>query len=218
MVPGPERSVVALLERESELAAATRAVDALCGEVPTGGVLVYRGAAGVGKTALLSELRRLAAGRCAVWSARGGEAVTSVPFHGVRQLLQPALVAGESAGATAGETLDARELLGDRYEIVGPALGITPPGVQHADPQGVRDGLDALVTRLAEAHGPLLLVVDDAHWTDLETLTWLASFAQRPGGGPPVLVVIAYRTEEAVGETARHLQTLGTAARLRVTL
>ncbi|MET9484994.1 AAA family ATPase [Streptomyces sp. NPDC006638] len=219
MVPGAERPVVLpLLERESELASATRAVDALCGTAPAGGLLVYRGAAGLGKTALLNEVRRFAAGRCAVWSARGGETVTSVPFHGVRQLLQPALMAGESGGATAGEALDARELLGDRYEIVGPALGIAPPGTQHADPQGVRDGLDLLVDRLAEVHGPLLLVIDDAHWADLETLAWLASFAVRPPGGPPVLVVVAYRTEEAVGETARHLQTLGTAARLRVSL
>jgi tetratricopeptide (TPR) repeat protein len=215
MVLRPEhRDGFSLLERESAIAAAVHAVDGLCGETPHGGFLVYRGAAGHGKTAMLSEVRRLAAGRCTVWSARGGETVTSVPFHVVRQLLQPAL--------TEGGTTDARELLGDRYEIVGPALGIAPPGGQHADPQGVRDSLDALVDRLAAVHGRLLLVVDDAHWADLETLAWLASFAQRQGTGlaasAPVLVVVAYRTEEAVGETERFLQALGTAAQLRFTL
>ncbi|MGW6740785.1 ATP-binding protein [Streptomyces sp. NPDC055025] len=204
-----------LLEREPELAAAARAVDALCAEEPTGGVLVYRGAAGLGKTALLSEVRRMATGRRAVWSARGGETVTSVPFHAVRQLLLPAVTVDGRDGEGAP---DARELLGDRYEIVGPALGIAPPGEQHADPQGVRDGLDALVGRLVEAHGPLVLIVDDAQWADLETLAWLASFAGRPAGGLPVLVVIAYRTEEAVGETEGYLQTLGAAAKLLVSL
>ena len=211
MVHRPEHSgSTPLLERESELASAAKAVDSLCAAVPSGGLLVYRGAAGLGKTTLLSEIRRLAAGRCTVWSARSGETVTSVPFHVVRQLLQPAVK--DVAGT------DPEELLGDRYEIVGPALGIAAPGGPNVDPQGVRDGLDCLVDRLAERGGPLLLLVDDAHWADLETLTWLASFAQRPGNGGSVLVVVAYRTEEAVGETARLLQTLGTAAKLRVTL
>nr|WSZ99477.1 AAA family ATPase [Streptomyces sp. NBC_00857] len=211
----PEHEVaLPLLEREPELATAAHAVDALCRATPSGGILVYRGAAGVGKTALLSEVRRLATGRCAVWSARGGETVTSVPFHVVRHLLQPALAVSGPDGAT----MDARELLGDQYEIVGPALGIAPPGEQHADPQGVKDGLDTLVVRLAEVHGPLVLIVDDAQWADLETLSWLASFAQRPPGAQPVLVVIAYRTEEAIGATVRHLHTLGAAAKLLVSL
>ncbi|MEU3183353.1 AAA family ATPase [Streptomyces sp. NPDC006923] len=211
----PEPSgALPLLEREPELAAAAHAIDRLCGEVPVGGLLVYRGAAGLGKTALLAEVRRLATGRCAVWSARGGETVTSVPFHVVRQLLGPALTEGDPAS----EAADARELLGDRYEIVGPALGIAPPGEQHTDPQGVRDGLDTLVGRLAEVWGPLVLVVDDAHWADLETLAWLASFAQRPAGGTPVLVLVAYRTEEAVGAAEPYLRALGTAAKLLVTL
>ncbi|MFI5755085.1 ATP-binding protein [Streptomyces sp. NPDC051569] len=214
-VPRPEQSsALPLLERDSEIAAAARAVDTLCGEPATGGLLVYRGAAGLGKTALLSEVRRLAGGRATVWSARGGETLTSVPFHVARQLLAPALTVGDPAG----EPIDARELLGDRYDIVGPALGITAPGEQHADPQGVRDGLDTLVERLAETHGPLVLLVDDAQWADLETLAWLASFAGRPGRGLPVLVVVGYRTEEAVGETEGHLRTLGAAAKLVVTL
>lgn len=208
MVPGPELPVtVPLLERETELAAAAHAVEALCADVPAGGVLVCSGEAGLGKTALLSEIRRLAAGRCAVWSARGGETVTSVPFHVVRQLLQPAL--------TLPDAVDARELLGDGYEIIGPALGVAPPGGR-ADPQGVRDGLDALLLRLAAVHRPLVLIVDDAHWSDLETLGWLASFAQRDD--LPVLVVIAYRTEEPTGETAEYIRAMEATARQCVSL
>ncbi|MFE2598574.1 ATP-binding protein [Streptomyces sp. NPDC059396] len=225
----PEHPVaLPLLEREPELAAAAHAVGALCGARPSGGLLVYRGAAGLGKTALLSEVLRMATGRCAVWSARGGETVTSVPFHVVRQLLQPALTASGPDGQVPTDDglvgrlvdgpVDARELLGDWYEIVGPALGVATPCGQHADPQGVRDGLDALVERLTEAHGPLVLIIDDAQWADLETLAWLASFAERPAGGLPVLVVLAYRTEEAVGETERYLTMLGAAARLLVSL
>ena len=80
-----------LYEREPELAAAAQAVDALCGAQAVGGLLIFSGEAGIGKTALLGEIQAMAADRCTIWSARGGETVTSVPFHVVRQLLQPAL-------------------------------------------------------------------------------------------------------------------------------
>ena len=206
--PSEDPAGLRLLEREPEIAAAAHAVEGLFGDTPCGSLLVYRGAAGLGKTALLSEVRRMAAGRCTVWSARGGETVTSVPFHVVRQLLRPAL-------AERGPGV--RALLGDGYDIVGPALGVAPPRDHPADPQGVRDGLEALFRRLAEDRPPLVVLVDDAHWSDLESLAWLASFARRRGG-PPILVVVAYRSEEAIGECAHLLRAVGDSARLVVTL
>ncbi|MFC7471891.1 AAA family ATPase [Actinomadura keratinilytica] len=143
-------------------------------------------------------------GRCTVWTARGGETVTSVPFHVVRQLLQPALV---SLGP-----VEAREYLGDWYEIAGPALGIAQPGGRQVDPQGVVDGLVAAVSRLVMLHWPLILIIDDAHWADQESLRWLAAFAQRLDD-LPVLLVVAHRDGEATGDSARHLETVGRAAR-----
>ncbi|MFE0099919.1 ATP-binding protein [Streptomyces sp. NPDC059009] len=202
-----------LWERDDELDAVARAVDDLCSEGTgarhSGGLLVFNGEAGIGKTALLAEVRRIADGRATVWSARGGETVTSVPFNVVRQLLQPALVS-----LTADE---AREYLGDRYEIAGPALGIAEPGGRQADPQGVCDGLVEAVSRLARLHWPLVLLIDDAHWADQETLHWLAAFAQVLEA-LPVLVVVAHRPGEATGDSARHLAAVGAAARPFTTL
>ncbi|MFG2497581.1 AAA family ATPase, partial [Streptomyces sp. NPDC048441] len=153
-----------LWERDVEVAAVARAVDELCSDsMAAGGLLVFQGEAGIGKTALLSEVRRIAEGRRAtVWSARGGETVTSVPFNVVRQLLQSALVPLSPE--------EAREYLGDWYPIAGPALGITEPGGPQADPQGVCDGLVEAVARLSGLHWPLVLLIDDAHWADQETL------------------------------------------------
>ncbi|WP_221357532.1 ATP-binding protein [Streptomyces beigongshangae] len=193
-----------LWERDAELAAVEEAVDALCAGSGAGSLLVFTGEAGIGKTALLARVRAVAEGRCTVWSARGGETITSVPFNVVRQLLQPALVALMPD--------EAREYFGDWYDIAGPALGIAEPGARRADPQGVCDGLVAAVRRLARREWPLVLVIDDAHWADQETLHWLAAFAERLDD-LPVLVVAARRPGEATGESARHLDAIGALAR-----
>lgn len=194
-----------LWERDKEVAAVERAVDILCaGRASAGSLLVIRGEAGFGKTALLSETRRIAERRgCAVWSARGGETLRSVPFNVVRQLLQPALLSLMPE--------EAREYLGDWYDIAGPALGIAEPGERQADPQGVCDGLVAAVRRLARRDWPLVLLVDDAHWADQETLRWLAAFAERLDD-LAVLVVVARRPGEVSGESARHLDSVAAAA------
>jgi tetratricopeptide (TPR) repeat protein len=198
-VPAP------LWEREEEIAAVTEALDLLCADRSTAGnLLVIRGEAGFGKTALLAETRRIAERRgCTVWSTRGVETLRSVPFHVVRQLLQPALV------SLLPE--EAREYLGDWYEIAGPALGITDPGDRQADPQGVCDGLVAAVRRLAKRDWPLVLLIDDAHWADQETLAWLAAFVERLDD-LCVLVLVARRPGEVSGDGARHLDAVAAAA------
>ncbi|MET8677141.1 AAA family ATPase [Streptomyces sp. NPDC004647] len=155
-----------------------------------GGLLAFTGPAGGGKTTLLDEVRRLAAERdCTGLFAKGGEQEHGLAFHVVRQLFQPLL-------ASYAES-ERREMLGDWYGIVGPCVGLCPPPADGAapDPQGVRDGLDWVLTHVAVRGGPLLLVVDDLHWADAESLAWLTSFAGRVEE-LPVLVVVAYRPDE----------------------
>ncbi|GAA3031355.1 AAA family ATPase [Kitasatospora albolonga] len=184
---GAAQERAALYEREAETRAAEEAVRALCdptGAAGIGGLLLYGGPAGVGKTALVTEVRRLAkrAG-CTVLFARGGERRRNEPFHVVRQLLQPAL-------AGLGED-GQRQVTGHWHEVVGPAVGLLPP-VGAPDPQGVRDGLDFVLVQLARLLEPLVVVVDDLHWADPESLGWLAAFAGR-ARELPVLLVAACR-------------------------
>ncbi|MGW1647405.1 ATP-binding protein [Streptomyces eurythermus] len=194
-----------LWERDAEIATVTAALDALCaGRNAAGALLVFRGKAGLGKTALLAETRRMAERRgCSVWSARGAETLRSVPFHVLRQLLQPALL------SLPPEEL--RDHLGDWHDIAGPALGITEPRGDNADPHYVRDGLVSAVRRIARRTWPLVLLLDDAHWADPETLRWLAAFAERLDD-VPVLVVVARRPDRADGVGARHLDAVAAAA------
>ncbi|MGW0845696.1 ATP-binding protein [Streptomyces sp. NPDC002787] len=195
-----------LWERDAEITAITEAIDELrVDKASPGSVLVFSGEAGVGKTALLTEARRIAEERgCTAWYARGGETVTSVPFNVVRQLLQPALL-----GLMEEET---REYLGDWYDIAGPALGLAEPGEGQADPQGVCDGIVAAVNRLVRRAWPLVLLIDDVHWADQETLHWLSALTDRLSE-MCVLVVLARRPGEATGERARHLTQIAAKAR-----
>lgn len=200
-MPGPQReqnAAAALFERELELDTAEKAVRRLCGHVSEGrsrlgGLLLYSGEAGLGKTSLLTELRRIATEteRCTVLFARGSESSRSVPFHVVRQLLQPAL-----APMT---TVARQDLLSGWYDIAGPALGISPPSGPQ-DPQGVRDGLDWLVTQLAMKGDPVVVIIDDVHWSDAESLAWLTSYAVRLRE-MPLLVALSFRPNELPDHT-----------------
>lgn len=192
------RSNRTLFERESELAAVDEALGGLSGlradgaepvDQPRGALLAFAGRAGIGKTTLLAEVRRRAAARgCTVVSARGGDQEQRVAFHVARQLLQP-----QFAGAAEG---DLRARLGSWYDIVGPALGLcAPTDGAPPDQQGLRDGLDWVLTHLAVQRAPMVLVLDDAHWADPESLRWLAAFAPR-AEELPLLLVVAYRPDE----------------------
>ncbi|WP_244178704.1 ATP-binding protein [Streptomyces rubellomurinus] len=177
-----------LHEREAEVRSAVQAIEALTRPAGTGvgELLLYTGAAGLGKTAMLTEVRRTAkrAG-CTVLFARGGQRQCHEPFHVVRQLVRPVLSA-----LSADERA---EVFGPWEDIVGPAAGLRPPGGQ-LDPQGVRDGLDFVLTRLVQLRSPLAVLVDDLHWADPESLGWLAGFAVR-ARELPALLVLACRDE-----------------------
>ncbi|MFF7977390.1 AAA family ATPase [Streptomyces sp. NPDC007905] len=196
---GGAQTMLRPLEREAELSVAQVALDAVTGHSTTdlvspstrrGGLLAFTGPAGVGKTTLLDEVRRSAAERgCTALFAKGVEQEQSLAFHVVRQLFQPLL-------ASYSEN-ERRDLLGDWYGIVGPCIGLCPAAAGGAapDPQGVRDGLDWVVTCVAVGHGPLILIVDDLHWADAESVAWLTSFARRVEE-LPVLMVFSYRPDE----------------------
>ena len=192
-----------LYEREELTAHAGRALRSLTqglatGATDLGSVLLYSGEAGLGKTSLLTEFRRSAvAAGCTVLSARGGEQQRYLPFHVVRQLMQPAL-----ARLTPAQRHELEEASATWYPIAAPAMGaVAPTEGTLSDPQGVRDALDWVVTQLAFQKRPLAIVVDDLHWADPESLTWLASFAARV---PvlPMLLVLAFRPEELPTEGA----------------
>ncbi|MEZ0068884.1 tetratricopeptide (TPR) repeat protein [Streptacidiphilus sp. MAP12-20] len=196
-----------LYEREDSIGAGERALhrlraDAAAGDTSPGGLLLYRGRAGFGKTSLLNRLRAAANserdGQLLLY-ARAGEQQTGAAFHVARQLLQPAL-------AKMTET-ERRELFIGWYDIAAPALGLVPPDPsRQADPLGVQEALSLVVTQLSVNRGPVLLMVDDLHWADQESLAWLTGYLGQISP-LPLLAALSYRADtlpELVEEGLRH--------------
>ncbi|MGW4756175.1 ATP-binding protein [Streptomyces chartreusis] len=184
-----------LLERQAELHAIDKALADLrrttdgVQQPRHAGLLAFTGAAGLGKTALIAAARsRAAAHGFTVFSGRGDETEQESAFRVVRQLVQPTLAAMDEGERCA--------VLDDWYDIVAGALGLKAPDPsRQPDPTGVRDGLDWVITRLTVMKSPVVLLLDDMHWADAESLNWIASFASR-AEDLPLLIVVAYRPDE----------------------
>ncbi|WP_345680020.1 ATP-binding protein [Yinghuangia aomiensis] len=163
--------------------------DAQSGE-RCGQLLIVEGLAGYGKTVLLNEVRRISVeNNCMVLSAIGAEREMTRSFSVVRQLFYN-LLRTYAPEARA-------ELLGGWFDIIAPAIGLTPAGDgQNPNPLGVRDSLDYLMGGLTQERGPIVLIIDDVQWADLQSLGWLVEFARNNLADLPVLVVVARRTEE----------------------
>ncbi|WP_173073868.1 helix-turn-helix transcriptional regulator [Phytohabitans rumicis] len=138
-----------------------------------GGAVVVRGAAGIGKSALLSEAGRLAADAgWRVLATAGVESETHVPFAGLYQLLRP--------------------VLGDLERLPGPQRAAVLAAIGRADAPAPDLYLIALATLNllgdAATRAPILLLVEDAHWLDRPSADVLVFVARRLEFEPVVLL------------------------------
>ena len=129
-----------------------------------GASLVICGEPGVGKTALLDDLRRHAHDWL-VLSARGVEPETKLAFAGLAQVLHPVLELRASLPSPRRAALESALGLGaprpgDRFATYAAALGLLAEAAERA---------------------PVLVAIDDAHWLDAASLESLRFCARRIG-------------------------------------
>jgi DNA-binding CsgD family transcriptional regulator len=156
-----------LLERDKEVEAIRAAVaSARRGE---GRLLVVRGAAGIGKSRLLAEALSVAdeAGVVAL-SARGSQLEREFGFGVTLQLFERLV--------EELDRVERPELLSGAADLASSLITRRVPPAD--DSFAVIHGLFWLTSNLAE-RGPLLLVVDDAHWSDAPTLRYLLHLGER---------------------------------------
>src|ERR1700735_5027015 len=127
-----------------------------------GGALVLLGEPGIGKAALLEYARERAVGLRQL-SVLGVAAEAALPYAGLSELVRPVL--------WGLEALPARQSRAIRL-----ALGAGGDGT--TDALAVYAGVLALLAEVASRE-PLIIIVDDAHWLDTETVNALAFVARR---------------------------------------
>ncbi|HTU96271.1 MAG TPA: AAA family ATPase, partial [Solirubrobacteraceae bacterium] len=183
----------ALLERGAELAGLDGLLAAACDG--RGALVVIEGPPGIGKSALLRACGdRGAALGMECLRARGDDVSMESPFAAMRELLAPA--AGPDAFRGSAQ-LAAPVFRGE----VDAA-----PEVDRA--AAVLHGLYWLVADRCD-RGPVVMLVDDAHWLDPASVRFLLYLARRLDSLPAVLVVGQRR-----GEVSRPLSALSDGAAL----
>lgn len=182
-------SAVVLLERDAELARIEERLRA--GVEGSGSLLFLEGAAGIGKTALVrAAVERGRELGLEVLAARGSELERGFAYGVVRQLFEPVVLAlgrRDRERLLAGAAARAAALFDVEVEVDGRDALLDPSFA-------VLHGLYWLCANLSR-RSPLLLAVDDAHWSDHPSLRFLHFLASRVEE-LPIAVVVAARSSD----------------------
>ena len=173
----PLRAPCDLLDRAAEIAAVAELLTDVAER--RSGCLVVEGPAGIGKTSLLDRAAEEAAALgIRVRRAVGDDLESALPFGLARRLF---------------DDTDPHAL-SEAAALAAPAL--TPGALSGRDPSGdvlpLLHGLFSLVLELSDDR-PQLLLLDDAQWSDPQTLRFLAYLLNRLHR-PAVGVLVANRT------------------------
>jgi predicted ATPase len=171
-----------LLEREAALAAVDGLLErARAGE---GGALFVLGDAGAGKTSILEAARRAATG-FAAGEGRGSVVEASLPFGILEQAL-----------AALGE---------------GSPLDAAPGGGGATDARATRFSATLRWLEARAVRGPVLLLLDDLHWADGDSLALLTLICRRLARRP-LAVVAGLRPHPPAALEAAHALAAGRGA------
>jgi DNA-binding CsgD family transcriptional regulator len=184
-----ERREARLLDRDREVRHVLERLAAA--REGTGSLLLIEGPSGIGKTELLLAARRaaLAHDMDVAW-ARGAELEREFAFGVVRQLFEP-VVAGEAETTAFEGAADLARAVFELRSGEEPAASAPRTGSF-----AVLHGLYWLCANVAE-RSPLLVAVDDAHWSDLASLEFVAYLARRVTELPVAMVVASRPAEES---------------------
>jgi DNA-binding CsgD family transcriptional regulator len=169
--------------------------------------VVIGGEAGVGKSRLVDEFRRVAAARGALWligaAADYGEG--GLPFGAIVEALRPVVQRSSAGVSELGVLLP--ELVVD--DGVGAADGSGSADSERLSRLQVFERLLDLLSRLARDQ-PVVLVLEDLHWADVSTREFFA-FLARNLGSTRLLAIATYRSEDVSREhpLRRYLLELG---------
>jgi tetratricopeptide (TPR) repeat protein len=185
-----------LVGRRQEVASLERALVAV--QFGAGQCLALSGEAGVGKSRLLAEIRSRA-------GAAGFLALLGYCFEPDVAFPYAPLIDGLRHFFAHHQPVEIAQILGPlAAELVKllPELALTLPGdlqptpalEPEAEKRRLFQSLAQFFTHLAETQ-PLLIIVEDVHWSDETSLEFLHFFARRMATFP-ILLLLSYRRED----------------------
>ncbi len=188
--PGTERMIFSVMVgRDDKLDKLEGQVDKLI--AGTGGITNIIGEAGIGKSRLLAELKkRLAARQVLLLEGRAVSMGRNLSFHPMIDLMKQwaRIKVDHSSGQAFGRLEKAIHKLfndeaGEVLPFVATLMGMDLPQSYDARLQGIegealekliRKNMRALLIRMS-AERPLVVVIDDLHWTDESSIALLES-------------------------------------------
>jgi len=185
-LPGLDLPLVGREEAWQSLAAAYR-------RCQTGGVIFISGEAGVGKSRLMQEFATAQSGL--VLTGNSHTTGQALPYQPLVQALRQALPLRDRWGQTLPIWLaEVSRLLPE----LRTCFSDLPPPVEIAPQQAQARLFEALVEvfRSLASGSPLLLCLDDVHWADEATVSWLEYVTKRLTGSN-ICLVATYRSHRA---------------------
>lgn len=178
-----------IVGRAAELAEVRRALDELAGGAA--GWLAIDGEPGIGKTRLLAELRQLADERGhVVLDGAAAEFERDAPFSPFADALDAYVAAQDLTDHQGWNDELAHELAGILPGLVGTGDGASLAEDRYRAHRAIRRLLEILA-----AEQPLVLVLDDLHWSDRASLELIAALMRR-NPAAPVLFALSCRTAQ----------------------
>lgn len=162
-----------------------------------GSALLVSGEAGVGKTRLLEEFMTEHLAETNILSSGGNESLGEVSYLPLVEALRPILQKVDWSTLNV-DPLHLAQLVSLMPEIrdLSPDLPEPLSAGQDQEKSPLFQAMAHLVLGLAHQYSPLILCLDDLHWIDRTTRSWLGYLGNHLSQAP-LLLLCGYRIEES---------------------
>ncbi len=178
--------------------------------------IVIVGASGVGKTRLMSEWKRSLEGKATVLDGRAHEFEQGIPYRPLLDAVRAALPRVPwhhlPPAATHAWLAPLAQFLPDLYFYL-PDLPAHPALGDSETAHHMMEGLAQIMLALVR-QGPLVLLLDDLHWADLSTWSFLP-FISRRLRNERFLMVCTFSSTDATNEAWSRLRAWGREANVQ---